>query len=337
VSTISSISLFKQADKYKRLVQAKLYSFPVIEHYYASSNPDHQKYAERILNCSNDINIRFSSEITPEGIEAYTSIEGARWCRVRQCPLCQFARVSKQRARLFKGFAGKDLSTQDYIFLTLTIRNIPLNQLRESLSQMTKAWNKMHQRRTFPSDGFLRSMEVTMERECLLGDKNKNTGPPIRSADGQLKAHPHFHCLLRMKDGYFTDDFKKVMWWVEQWQSALGVDYGPSVSIRKVRPDKDQDFAKALLETIKYTVKPSDFGFYPESSEWLLGITEQLHRLRSLSIGGSFSEICSQKELDKIEDTCGSSEEIAQTGTTLKLSWNDRARNYDVFQPVIGD
>jgi hypothetical protein len=323
--------VFKQADKYKRLVQAKLYSFPVMEHYLASFNPDHNKYAERILNCSNDINIRFLSDITPTGIESQTSIEGAKWCRVRHCPLCQFARVSKQRAKLFKGFAGKDLKNQSFVFLTLTVRNVSLDQLRESLAVMTKAWNKFHQRRTFPCDGFLRSMEVTMERERLPGDKKKNTGLPVRSFDGQLKAHPHFHCLLKMKDGYFTDDFKDKLWWVNEWQSALGCDYAPSVSLRKVKPDKDQDFAKALLETIKYTVKPSDFAFYSEASEWLLGITDQLYRLRSLSIGGSFSKICSQKELDEIEDSCGSEDETSQAGTLLKLSWNDSHRNFDVY------
>ena len=337
MSIVSQSSLFKQADKYKRLVQAKLYSFPVMEHYFASSNPDHNKYAERILNCSNDIDIRCFSEFTLTGIESHSSIEGARWCRVRHCPLCQFARVSKYRAKLFKAFASKDLSNDSYVFLTLTVRNVSLNDLRKTLSLMTKAWNKLHQRRTFPSDGFLRSMEVTMERERLPGDKTKNTGPPVRSADGFLKAHPHFHCLLRMKNGYFTENFKDKLWWIEQWQSALSVDYGPSISLRKVKPDNDKDFAKALLETIKYTVKPSDFGRYPEASEWLLGITDQLYRLRSLTVGGSFSKFISQEELDEIESTCGTSDEISQFGDLLRLSWNDLYRNYDVLEPVLED
>jgi hypothetical protein len=38
------------------------------------------------------------------------------------------------------------------------------------------------------------------------------------------------------------------------------------------------------------------------SAEWLYGITEQLHGLRSLAVGGSLAKLCSQKTLDKIED-----------------------------------
>lgn len=324
---LSLISLFCQADKYKRLVQAKLYSFAILEHYAASDKEDYQKYAERILNCSCDLKVRVSDEITPNGIETKTSIENARWCRVRHCSLCQFARVSKQRAILFKAFSKLDLTNQSFIFLTLTVRNRPLNELRQTLDEMTKAWNKFNRRRTFPVQGFLRSMEVTMQRE-LVG--KKNTGQPVRSSSGQLMVHPHFHCLLQMKDGYFTEDFKSKDWWIDEWQSALKVDYRPSVAVRKVKPTSDSDFAKALLETIKYTVKPSEFGYFFEAPELLYGFTEQLHRLRSLSIGGIFSKLCSQADLDKIEDSCTTEEEKSQVGDLLRLVWNDSRNVYDV-------
>jgi hypothetical protein len=76
--------------------------------------------------------------------------------------MCQLAKASKQRAILFKAFANLDLTQKNYAFLTLTHRNRPLNELRDSLSEMTRAWNKLAQRRTFPVTGFLRSMEVTM-------------------------------------------------------------------------------------------------------------------------------------------------------------------------------
>jgi plasmid rolling circle replication initiator protein Rep len=321
--------LFCNADKYKRLLVARRRCLPIIQHYYSSEYPKYFRYAERMLNCSPELNLRIFTNITLEGIEAKVSIENAKWCHVRQCAMCQLAKASKQRAILFKAFAKLDLTQKSYAFLTLTHRNRPLNELRDSLSEMSRAWDKLSRRRTFPVTGFLRSMEVTMQKQRMPEDKKKNTGLPVRSPDGQLMAHPHFHILLEMEPGYF-DNMKKTEWWVKEWQSALGCDYGPTVYIRKIRPGSDGDFNKAILETVKYTVKPDDFGNGEHSAEWLYGITEQLHGLRSLAVGGSIAKLCSQKSLDKIQDTGNDDNEEFQSGRLLKLTWDDTANIWKV-------
>jgi plasmid rolling circle replication initiator protein Rep len=211
---------FCNADKYKRLLIARRRCLPIVQHYYSSEYPKYFRYAERMLNCSPELNLRISTDITLDGITGKVSIENARWCHVRQCAMCQFAKASKQRAVLFKAFANLDLTQKSYAFLTLTHRNRPLNELRDSLFEMTRAWHKLSRRRTFPVTGFLRSMEVTMQLERMPKDKKKNTGLPVRSPDGQLMAHPHFHVLLEMEPGYF-DNMKKTEWWVKEWQSHI--------------------------------------------------------------------------------------------------------------------
>lgn len=322
---------FCNSDKYLRLLKAKRHTFPVIAHYAASDCEKYQGYAEKILNCSCDLKLRVSSEITFEGITSQVSIEQARWCRVRQCPMCQFARASKHRAKLFKAFSQIDVFKKQYSFLTLTQRNRPLNQLRDALSEMTEAWDRLTKRRTFPVVGWLRTMEVTRQMERLPGDKTKNSGQPVRSPDGQLMAHPHFHVLCEMEDGYFQNDqYKDKAWWIQQWGTALRVDYLPSVAIKRIG-SADGNFSKAILETAKYSVKPEEFIDCPE---WLYGITEQLHGLRSLRVGGTFSKILNQKELDKIDDSCSADEEHSQVGELLHLSWNDTRNAYDVRDDV---
>jgi plasmid rolling circle replication initiator protein Rep len=319
VPIISLSSLFYQADKYKRLLKAKRFTFPVIEHYSFSDNENYQKYAERMLNCSNQLKVRImiSDDITEF---TRTSIEDARWCHVRQCPMCQFARVSRQRGKFFKTFVPAEVIGKEFGFLTLTVRNRPLSQLRQTLLEMTKAWDKFCKRRNLPFVGFLRSMEVTIQR-----DKN---GAAVRSPEGELMAHPHFHILLEFRDGYFEEGFKDKNWWILQWQSSLGVDYLPSVDIRKIRPIEG-DISKGVLEVLKYTVKPSDFCGYPESAEWLYGLTEQLHRLRSLRSGGTFAKLCPQEELDAVDDL--STEGLhSQCGDLLLLSWNHIKNYWDV-------
>lgn len=330
MSSLPLISLFQQANKYKRLCVAKRHTFSVINHYAQSEHEKYQQYAEKILNCSNELKIRLLTDFTTEGIITQSSIENARWCRCRQCPMCQFARASKHRAKFFKAFAGVDLFQRDYAFLTLTHRNRPLNELRDSLSEMTEGWHRFSRRRTFPVTGWLRSMEVTMQRQRLSGDKKKNTGPAVRSPDGQLMSHPHFHILLEMEPGYFENNLKKTEWWSSEWQSAIRCDYGPTVFIRKIRAGNDGDFSKALLETAKYCTKPEDFGEHPDAAEWLYGITEQLHGLRSIRVGASFSKLLSQKELDKIDIDCSDYEEHSQFGKLLTLSWNDISNRWDI-------
>jgi hypothetical protein len=341
--------LFEESSKYKRITEAKIYTFPVVQHYAASGFEKYLGYANNILNCSNDLKLRLCTEIGSEGVTAKASIENARWCRCRQCPMCQFARSSKIRARLFKAFSDFDFGDQNsYSFLTLTLQNCPLNKLRETILGMNSAWDKFSRRRTFPVTGYLRSLEVTMQRDRMPWDKKKNTGPPTRSPDDQLMAHPHFHILLRTRDG-FDRHLKDKPWLISQWSSALRADYLPSIDIKKIRPTSC-NFTDTLLEVAKYTVKPSEFSdvrspvptrkqrpgvpetpkYRPHGAEWLYGVTEQLHNLRAYRLGGTFAKILTQEEIDRIDDSVGDSNEESQVGNLIRLIWNDSAYKYDI-------
>ncbi len=343
------LKFFEESTKCKRLNEAKIYTFPVIQHYAASDVKKYNAYAQNILNCSNDLKLRVCTEIGELGVTAKSSIENARWCRCRQCPMCQFARSSKIRARLFKAFKDFDFGDEtSYSFLTLTLQNCPLNKLRETIDLMNSAWDKFSRRRTFPVTGYLRSLEVTMQRDRMPWDKKKNTGPPSRSLNDHLMAHPHFHILLRTADG-FDRHTKDKPWLIDQWTSALRANYRPSIAIKKVCPTS-LNFADTLLEVAKYTVKPSEFSdvhspirtskprspvpavskYRPHGAEWLYGITEQLHNLRAYRLGGTFAKILSQEEIDRIDDSVGDSNEESQVGTLIRLVWNDFRNKYDV-------
>jgi len=84
------------------------------------------------------------------------------------------------------------------------------------------------------------------------------------------------------------------------------------------------------VKTVKYTVKPDDFGNREHSPEWLYGITEQLHSLRSLAVGGSIAKLCSQKSLYKIQDTSNDDNEESQSGHLIKLTWDNTANIWNV-------
>jgi hypothetical protein len=52
--------------------------------------------------------------------------------------------------------------------------------------------------------------------------------------------------------------------------------------------------------------------------------------LRSLAVGGSIAKLCSQKALDKINDTGSAGSEEAQSGRLIKLIWDDAANIWNV-------
>ena len=76
-----------------------------------------------------------------------------------------------------------------------------------------------------------------------------------------MRAHPHFHALLLVKPGYFSGkNYIKQHEWVEMWQKALKADYMPSVNVKTVKAFADNQLDKAICETLKYSVKPSDLA-----------------------------------------------------------------------------
>ena len=74
--------------------------------------------------------------------------------------------------------------------LTLTVKNPPVTELRDTLKHMNDSWQRLIQTKRFKSGvaGFLRTTEVT------------------RGNDGKMMAHPHFHALLLVKPSYFARD-----------------------------------------------------------------------------------------------------------------------------------
>jgi len=202
----------------------------------------------------------------------------------------------------------KDHPSASYLFLTLTVKNCKIGNLRETLDAMNKAWHRMVNRKQFPAIGFVRSTEVT------------------KAADG--KAHPHFHAVLMVKQSYFQgayylshDD------WIALWRSCLRIDYDPSVRVSAVKnrrrqaqtqkrvniPLDSSDASETILaaterisigivETLKYSIKPSDMiGTGSEADrQWLIELTTQLRNTRSIALGGIFKNYLSEKDPENL-------------------------------------
>lgn len=321
---IKTVAMFSNQPRFKRLTGLKKAWKVVLKRYQFLEHPN----AARVARCSPQLRLRVSQEIDLEGIELKYSYENVYWCRCRWCPMCMYAKSTKWMAKFLKAFATKPRLPDDpqFIFMTLTVKNCKLSDLRTTVTHMNTAWKKLVARADSPIEGFLRSLEITAQLNPH--DKTK-----LHRVDGELMVHPHFHAILAVPSNYFEGWYKHYQSfekWRAAWKKALGCDYDPIIHVKRINPssnNSNNSMVKAVAETFKYCIKPGEFvDFGEDSTDYLEGITEQTKYLRSVNVGGYFAKHISQNELDKIEDSLEFEEAISQVGELMQLDWLDSDR-----------
>lgn len=277
-----------------------------------------ERYAARMDACSGVL--YFGQNVLPETGEIRLRLAIAHFCRVRYCSTCQWRRALMWQARFYQTLPEITLNFPKarWLYLTLTVRNCNISDLKTTLSEMNKAWHRLVKRKEFkPVQGWIRTTEVTQ-------GKNRS-------------AHPHFHALLMVPPSWFKGKtYVKQLRWVEMWGECMRVDYFPNVDIRTVKPRKktlgstpDTDLGVelqgAVAETLKYSTKPSEMISNPE---WFLELTRQTHKLRFTATGGALKGILkSEQETDKDLTLLGS-EESQEEIPKLAFTWRPTERHY---------
>lgn len=285
----------------------------------------HHLYSRRLARCAQLLDFAFKEQ--PDTDELKARLQSTHFCRVRLCPMCQYRRQLRWRAEFFKILPRllSDFPTYRFLFLTLTVKNCAIAVLRTTISTMNKAWSKMSRDRCpwWPAVGWVRSVEVT------------------RSKDGT--AHPHFHAILMVPSGYFKKGYINQAQWTEHWRKAAGLNYTPIVHIKPVKPRSlvtpDESLMQetnhrdglviALCETLKYTVKPSDLVSDPQ---WLLELTNQLHKTRAIASGGLFKDYLADDLGEESEEdliTLGE-QDLGEVVTTFQAFWNKDITRYQI-------
>ena len=246
------------------------------------------KKAKNIHSCGDWL--EFARKENIQTLEQKLKLQNASFCRERYCPMC-LNRRSKKLAVEFYGVL-KYLEAQNnvrYIFVTFTVKNPLLVDLRATIKHMNQSFKRMKETKRFKNSilGYLRSTE-------FLGSKTP-----------QGEAHPHFHCLFVVPAKYFDTKHKlyiKQYEWREMWKKALRVDYLPGVNVKIIKPKKNTSdpIASAIAETVKYPIK----------SEYLIRMSDkdfeelnyQTRGLRVLSTGGVIKETLKKLKLDLEDD-----------------------------------
>lgn len=280
------------------------------------SNSEFQKYSDRINLCSRQL--RFALEAQDDGEIRYR-LRQARFCRVRLCPVCQWRRSMMWRARFFEAIPRvmKDYPKARFIFLTLTVKNCEITELRDTIKHLNAGWQRLSQRKAFPAVGWVKSIEVTRN-------------------GSDRTAHPHLHAVLMVRPSYFKTGYISQKKWSELWQKCLRTDYTPLVHVQTVKGgnkgsegDISEGILHALLETLKYGVKESDLI---SDVEWLHELTVQLQKTRAVSVGGILKEYLNAEEPDDLihdgkEALDNLLEELEPTNSVW-FGWREMVKKY---------
>jgi plasmid rolling circle replication initiator protein Rep len=268
-----------------------------------------------------------------ETSEARLRLNKANFCKNRYCPVCQWRRALKWVARFMEILPSvvQEHPSSPLLFLTLTARHRPVEEFRQTLQDMNKAWNRLRLRKEFARVvGWVRTTEVTYGKD----------GNP----------HPHFHCLLMVKPSYFSgknyltrDD------WREAWRGAMRDPLIVGVDIRRCKGEP----IKAANEVFKYSVKPADlmqgarkkgetlesFRARIEKDEpFLYELSRQTNHLRYIAAGGVFKDFLKKDEGEPEEETdaelIGKSEvsdwQKVEGEPLLMARWDREKRRYMV-------
>lgn len=156
-----------------------------------------------------------------------------------------------------------------WLYLTLTVRNCPIEELRSTIEHMNQAFRRLMNR------DFWKKNVVGGIKFIELGEAGLETE----------YAHPHFHCLLQVSPSmYEGKNYVSEDQWSDEWQQALQTYYSPIVNCRRLKNIggalKDQ-----IVSYTRYSMKPTEIAF---DKRWFL-VTE--HQMRCLRLVEPFGVI----------------------------------------------
>ena len=273
-----------------------------VSDYYQGS--EFKIYGDRVHYCSEFLDFRLVPD--DEAGLLKLKLKSARFCRVRHCPVCQWRRSLMWKAKAYQVLPKivKDYPKYRWLFLTLTVRNCQITELRSTLTWMHESFKRMTKLKIFPAVGWIKSTEVT------------------RGKDGS--AHPHFHCLLMVRPGYFGKNYLKQSNWVEIWRRSLRIDYNPILDVQAIK--RGSQPMSLVPELLKYCTKESDLI---KDREWFLELTRQMHKTRTISTGGVLKTYLQDLEKEP-EDLIGEGDDTEVDEGHLYFGWKRKVKKYQL-------
>ena len=261
-------------------------------------------------------------------VEGVLTLQHANFCRVRLCPICQWRRSLKlySQTRQIINFLANSAAKQGhkppaYIMLTVTVPNVDGIDLKNEITLLHKAWQRIMQRSAVRAvvKGWQRATEVTYNRE-------NDTW------------HPHVHAILAVNPSYFTSrNYIKQATWLALWREATRNPQITQVDIRRVYGD----IHHAAAEISKYAAKPKDY-LDPSDIDLMEYVVKTLDSAlanrRFVAWGGCMADAHRALELDDAENgdlvhIGDMLDTLAAAGHLTTYAWTPGPRLYLKIRP----
>ncbi|HFD15426.1 MAG TPA: hypothetical protein ENJ38_03865 [Rhodospirillales bacterium] len=167
-------------------------------------------------------------------------------CRHRFCPVCRPAHVWHERQCLEQTLTElRDASPETVAFhVTLTVRTVPLDELRACVGVMGKAFDPLMHRQPFR----------------LCRDYVRRREERLSSSGDEMHANPHFHVLL-LAPPELEDAVADEAVWSRHWADCLGHRYAIIVDVRRLACEKAQhDLLRYMTKEAAPPDRPTDRG-----------------------------------------------------------------------------
>lgn len=237
--------------------------------------------------------------LPPEAEDKRYKVVKTSSCHVRLCPVCQWRRSLNTFRNLAQVYSAPELAGRKHLFVTLTQRNVPGEQLGEEIKRISDAYTAMLRRKPLKDivEGYTRTIEITMAK------------------DGTF--HPHIHAIWTVAGSYGSKKYISQNNLCLEWQKALKTDYKPVCHLQMI---KNMD-GKSVAEVAKYSVKPADYiTDRIENTAKIISILDPaLDGKRFVSFGGIIKTI--KTNLFKLQNL----EEI-ETDTITAAEWENWER-----------
>lgn len=232
------------------------------------------------------------------------------FCKHRSCPVCQWRKSLRYCSRMHQLFdQNPSLLQSKWLYLTLTVRNCPIEELRSTIEHMNQAFRRLMSRDFWKKNvtGGIKFIE--------LGAAGLETE----------FAHPHFHCLLQVSPSmYEGTNYVSENQWSEEWQQALQSHYSPIVHCRRLK-GTDKALRNVLISYTRYSMKPTEIAF---DQRWFLVTNHELRCLRLVEPFGvirtMLSELDGQAAFESLEER----EDIRENNDASVHVWDGSKGKY---------
>ena len=189
------------------------------------------------------------------------------FCGMRLCPGCAW-RESVRNAERIAAISGAMADAgRVMLMVTLTVPNVPADQLRLTIRHLYRSWNRLMRRQRYAAwADNIRKLEITYNR-------------------ARDDYHPHIHAIVYVKSGYFKGQaYISQQQLLSDWREVTGQPEITQVDVRRCR---DRGTSNAVLEVAKYSAKASD---YSQSEQVLDTMFQALYHTRLLTYAGAVKE-----------------------------------------------